>query len=415
MNHKSLRIAMLSVHSCPLGNPGTRDTGGMSIYVREVAREMGRLGIGVDVFTRVHGGCDGEIMEAGENVRLIHLRAGSESRIHKLALYPHLTEFAFNVEKFRSLNDVSYDLLFSHYWLSGRVGEYLASLWNVPHALMFHTLGAAKNAIGIGEGEPPLRLRSEKRLARNCSLIIAATAREKDDLVRYYGTSPHKISIVPCGVNTELFRPMERKAARRRVDLGFGKIVLFAGRIEPLKGLDRLLRAFAYLQNGWNPGLVIIGGDEYSRDEVERLINLSRELNISGSVVFRGMVKHQELPCYYNAADVCVIPSYYETFGLVGLESIACGTPVVATDVGGASSFVVNGATGYAVESNDPGLLAEKICLLLSAGPGKNVRLFQTSIRDFSWANIARRVLSSFGSMPESRPASELVRRQVWL
>ena len=161
-----LKIAMLSVHSCPVGNLGARDTGGMSVYVRELARELGEQGLPVDIYTRVHDPRDSQIINLGRNARLIHLRAGTDNNIQKLAMYPHLPDFAFNVEDFRKHNNLQYDLIFSHYWLSGRVGQYLQRWWDVPHVTAFHTLGAIKNAFGIGEAETGLRIKTEARLAR---------------------------------------------------------------------------------------------------------------------------------------------------------------------------------------------------------------------------------------------------------
>lgn len=391
------RIAMLSVHSCPMGNPGTRDTGGMSIYVREIARQLGKLGICVDIYTRAHQPDERPLIEPGNNARLIHLGAGDGKEIPKLEFYHHLPEFVHNLERFRNRNNIRYDLVFSHYWLSGVAGEFLAEKWGVPHCLMFHTEGAAKNSIGIGEAEPRLRLETEKRLAESCSLIITATEKERDDLIRYYDAPRQNIAVIPCGVNIELFRPLNEVRIKKSLARNERKTALFAGRIEPLKGLDRLLKAMAYLKNGQRPRLIIIGGDEYSRSEVGLLRTLCRELNISDSVIFIGMVRHQELPFYYNAADVCVIPSYYETFGLVALEAIACGTPVVATDVGGAGSFIQKGETGSIVKSNEPRLLAEAIYANLYRPDSKKcINSFRASVMPFDWSNIARRVIRQF-------------------
>ncbi len=392
---------MLSAHSCPTGNLGARDTGGMSVYIRELAKEMGKLGLAVDVYTRLHDSSEEQIVTLGENARLIHLRAGEDEGIHKLAIYPYLPDFACNLESFRRKNKLQYDLVFSHYWLSGWVGEYAQCWWEVPHVMMFHTLSAVKNALGIGEDETELRFATEKGLAENCRLIIATTEREKADLIRYYGASPDNISVIPCGVNPELFQPMDKAAAKRQLSLDGDKIILFVGRIEPLKGIDQLLRAAASLKNGHKLRLMIIGGDAQSQDEIKRLEALSRDLKIEDWVTFQGMVKHEELPLFYNAADVCVVPSYYETFGLVALESIACGTPVVASDVGGASTVIRQGETGYVVPDNSPHSLAGKISLILSGqSPNmKSAEQIRESVAGFSWAKIAQRTIEQFNSL----------------
>ena len=394
MTTSKLRIAMLSVHSCPVGNLGAKDTGGMSVYVRELARQLGKQGISVDVYTRVHDPEDSQTEELGRNVRLIHLKAGEDTDIGKLAVYPHLPDFADNLDEFRKQNDCRYDLVFSHYWLSGWVGECLRRRWQVPHVMMFHTLGAVKNAIGIGETEPELRVETETSLTRNCHHIIAATETEKKDLIQHYGASPERISVIPCGVNLDLFQPQSREMAKQQLGLGDDKVILYVGRVEPLKGIDRLIRAVSYLQNGHRPRLVIIGGGEHSRGEMERLQKLSSELCIRDSVSFLGMIKHEKLPSFYSAATVCVVPSYYESFGMVALEALACGTPIVATDVGDLRSIIRQGETGYMVKDNAPGGLADKISLLLSSTDAETALSIRASVTRFGWPNIAQQVIS---------------------
>ena len=258
---------------------------------------------------------------------------------------------------------------------------------------MFHTLGAVKNAIGIGEDEPELRIETERYLVKNCHRIIAATEREKEDLILHYGASEEAINVIPCGVNLELFRPMDKEVAKRELGLSDGRNILFVGRIEPLKGVDRLLKAMTYLEQ--RPRLVIIGGDGNGQYDLERLQKLSQELRIEDSVTFLGLVEQEELARFYCAVDVCVVPSYYESFGLVALESLACGTPVVTTRVGGAESFIRQGETGYVVADNSPRQLAQKIRLFLSrpkVGAG-SVESIRASVAEFGWSNVAEAVV----------------------
>ena len=393
-----LRIAMLSAHSCPLGQPGAKDTGGMSVYIRELAGELGKQGHSVDVFTRVHDVKDNQIYSLGQNARLIHLKAGEGEEIHKLAVYSHLPDFACNLENFRKQNNLQYDLVFSHYWLSAWVGEYLQQWWRIPHLAMFHTLGAVKNTIGIGEDEPELRIEMERDLAQNCHHIIAPTEKEKEALVRHYGASPERISVIPCGVNLELFQPVDKELARRELGFTDSKLILFVGRIEPLKGIDQLLQAIPYLPNTEGLRLVIIGGDEHNQDEMERLQELSRSLHIQDAVTFLGLVKQERMPYFYSAADVCVVPSYYESFCLVVLESLACGTPVVGTDVGDLRDVIRQGETGYIVSGNSPHQLADKIALLLSQ-PRRDTEstlAIRASVSRFSWSNVAETIIREF-------------------
>ncbi|MBI2830420.1 MAG: glycosyltransferase [Chloroflexi bacterium] len=390
--NRPMKIALLSIHSCPVGQLGARDTGGMNVYVRELASELGRQGHLVDVYTRIHDPHDPQIVSLGPNARLIHLKAGENEAIHKLAVYSYLPDFACNLENFRKQNSLNYDFIFSHYWLSAWVGEYLQQWWRVPNIAMFHTLGAMKNTTGIGEDEPELRLQAEKDLTRNCFHIIASTNKEREELIRHYGTSPERISVIPCGVNLELFYPRNKAAARQQLGLTDNKIILFVGRIEPLKGIEQLLRAIPLLSDTPRARLVIIGGDANSQPEIERLQKLARELQVPDSVDFLGTVKHEKLPYFYSAADVCVVPSYYESFGLVALESLACGTPVVTTDVGSIKSIIHHGESGYVIADNSPASLADKIALVLSKSEHP-IPLIRASVSRFAWPRIAEAVV----------------------
>lgn len=396
-----LRIAMLSAHSCPVGKLGTKDTGGMSVYIRELACELGKQGHLVDIYTRVHDPKDRQIYELNQNARLIHLRAGEDEEIHKLAVYSHLPDFVDNLESFRKYNNLQYDLIFSHYWLSALAGTYLQQCWHVPHITMFHTLGAAKNAINEGaylsldEDELRLRIETERSLVQKCHHVIAPTETEKDKLIQHYGASSEKISVVPCGVNLEQFKALDKEQARQYLGSGNEKIILFVGRIDPLKGIDKLIRALPYLRHIQGLRLLVIGGGENSQHEIEQLQKLACNLKIQNSVTFLGLVKHEQLPYFYSAADACVIPSYYESFGLVALESLACGTPVVTTDVGDFKSIIREGETGYVVGDNAPHRLADKIALLLSRPSTdiKSAQLIRATVSKFSWSNIAEAII----------------------
>lgn len=398
MTKNKLKIAMLSVHSCPVGKLGSNDTGGMSVYIREMARELGQRGHIVDIYTRAHDPAEAQIVQLGDNARVIHLQAGKVEPIDKLAVYSHLEDFACSLEDFRLNNGLSYDLIHSHYWLSGWVGRRIQRWWDVPHVIMFHTLGAIKNAIGVGENEPALRIMAERELVSDCQRIIAATEKGKEELVSYYSASPDKISVIPCGVNLELFRHIDKESARHSLGLNGHKILLFVGRIDPLKGIDRLLTALPRLDTRQNLKLLVIGGDEDSLPEVERLQRLSRSLHIQDSVGFAGIVEQKELPLYYSAADVCIIPSYYESFGLVALESLACGTPIVATKVGCIENVVKTGQNGYMVEDNAPLRLADGIDTLLSDS-NNSADSIRASVDRFSWSNIAGAIIPEYNAI----------------
>jgi D-inositol-3-phosphate glycosyltransferase len=266
-----------------------------------------------------------------------------------------------------------------------------------------------KNAVGIGEPEPRLRLDAEKSLVTACHRIVASSDSERRHLIVHYQAPPGLIRIVPCGVNLGLFRPIDKKTASRYLDCNGEKIVLYVGRINALKGVDQLLGAMALL-NQQKVKLVIVGGGEQSCSEIERLNDQAERLEIQRSVVFEGLVKQELLPYYYSAADVCVVPSYYESFGLVTLESLACGTPVVATKVGCAEHAIRDGKTGYLVVDNTPATLADAIKTLLvrSGGEAPSPESVRESITSFTWDNMARTMEKEYRSvfMAQRLPSS---------
>jgi len=382
---------MFSIHSCPLGQLGTRDTGGMNVYVRALSRELGKLGHRVDIYTRAHDPRDAQVDHPSENVRVIHIQAGPVEDMGKMAQYSHLPNFILNMEVFSQLDGARYDLVHSHYWLSGSVGLRFARQWGVPHAVMFHTLGAIKNRLPVGEAESTIRLATEKELVDGSPRIITATALEKEELVRLYGAQPEKISVVPCGVDTALFKPQDRIETRHALGLGDGKIILFIGRIEALKGIDNLVQAMSLLKPQTHARLLVIGGDEHSQAEVSRLKEMTRQLGISDAIEFLGTVAQSRLPLYYNAADVSVVASYYESFCLVILESLACGTPVVSTRVGVSPAVIRDGQNGYLVNDNSPGNLADGLAAALRSEK-KNQEYIRQSALEYDWTTIARKI-----------------------
>lgn len=402
MEEKKLNVAMFSVHSCPVGELGTKDTGGMNVYIRELAGELGNRGHRVDIYTRVHDPSDPQVIHLNENARVIHLCAGKNGDMHKLAIYPYLDDFTDALENFMLWESLHYDLIHSHYWLSGQVGRWAQTRWNVPHMLMFHTLGAVKNATGVGEEEPLLRIATERQLVQHCHRIIAATEREKSELMRFYGAEPEKMSVVPCGVNMEIFQPVNKKCARRQ--LGFAddeKIVLYVGRFAALKGIDRLLKAMTHLRHHNRLKLVIIGGDGHGGPECKAFQRLSSELGINDMISFIGRIEQDNLPPYYSAADLLAVPSYHESFGLVALEALACGTPVVATDVGAMDSFICRGKTGCVVASPEPDAFAKALDGFISNHHDKteSVDTIRKSISKFNWSYVADAMIYEYRNL----------------
>ncbi len=364
---------MLSVHSCPAGELGTKDTGGMSVYIRELAKELGKSGHFVDIYTRTHGNQHPPIMPLYDNVKLMHIRAGNEADMDKLAIYPHINDFAGDMDTFKRNAGAEYDISHSHYWLSGLAGNSLSKWWCIPHMHMFHTLGALKNALNIGLPEPDCRIRSEKALVHACQKIIAPTIKEKQEMIRFYDAKPESIAVIPCGVNQELFQPGDRKAARNRLGYGMDdSILLYVGRIEPLKGIDRIIQAITRLKDHLYLTLVIVGGDDQIHPQMRRLAALCTELGVSDRVMFAGRVDQNSLPGYYAVADALVVASLYESFGLVALEAMSCGIPVISTAVGGMKTIVRNGETGCLIADDTIDAISRSILDIFS-----NLELFR--------------------------------------
>jgi len=398
---KRLKIAMISIHSCPVGMLGGRDTGGMNVYIRELGQELGKRGHAVDIYTMAHQPQHEPLVNLGRNVRPVHLKTGIAKEMPKVAIYAHIQRFARGVENFRRSNDIHYDLIHSHYWLSGLVGKQLQAWWHVPHAVMFHTLGAVKNSIGIGEEEPELRIEGEREVVGSCDRIIASTAREREELVKYYSASPDKITIIPCGVNLDLFKPIDKEIARKELGLNHQKVILFVGRIEPVKGMEQLLGALTYIEGEKPPLLIVVGGDEHSQGQVQVLQRMAKDLRIEDRVAFVGSVAQEKLPLFYSAADICAIPSYYESFGMVALESLACGTPIVATNVGNMGSIIRHGGIGRIARDNSPHNLASEISGLLSQREDKaqHIKTRRNRMTEFGWANIADMILHEYNRL----------------
>jgi D-inositol-3-phosphate glycosyltransferase len=396
-----LNIAMISIHSCPLGVLGSRDTGGMNVYIRELARELAKRGHAVDIYTMAHQPEHGPPINLGQNVRIIHLETGVNEEMPKLAIYDYIQSLACGAENFRKYNQTQYDLIHSNYWLSGLAGNQLQARWHIPHAVMFHTLGAVKNSLGIGEEEPELRIESEREVTGSCDRIIASTAKEREDLIKHYGASPDKIAVIPCGVNLDLFKPVDKETARRELGLDHQKVILFVGRIEPLKGLEKLLGALTYIEGEKPPLLIIVGGDEHSQGQVQMLQHMAKDLQIEDRVSFVGSIAQDKLPLFYSAADICAIPSYYESFGMVALESLACGTPIVANNVGGMRYMVSQGEMGRIVNDNSPHNLASEISEMFRQpeGNGQHIKTRRDRITQFSWSTIADRILQEYNRL----------------
>jgi D-inositol-3-phosphate glycosyltransferase len=404
-----LRVAVLSVHTCPLAPLGGWETGGMNVYVRELSRELGKLGVMSDIFTRRQDPDVPDIVELGPNARVIHIDAGPPRHMDKYAVVDYLSEFACNVQRFRNFVGASYDLIHSHYWLSGRLATLFQDHWRVPVVAMFHTLAQMKNRVAQdgAELEQQIRVDIERRTMLGADRIIAATDVDRSHMLNGYGASPRSVEVVPGGVDLALFRPGSRRRARHLLGLGDERVLLFVGRIQRLKGIDVLLRAAADLAEDGEPlRVLVVGGipagihgrvsDE--EREIARLRALTSELGLDRVVNFVGAVEQRRLPLYYHAADVTVMPSTYESFGLVTVESLACGTPVVASRVGGLATILKDGENGLLVPWRPPRLFADKIRLILHDEELRRHlrRNGLVTARQYGWAAVAERTLDVY-------------------
>lgn len=393
----SYTVAMLCIHTSPLDLPGqTRDAGGMNVYIRELAQELARQHIQVDIYTRRTNEQTPQIVQLCPGVRVIHIKAGPAAPIHKTELYQYTPTFARYIEEFRHREDLHYDVVHSHYWLSGVAAMRLACYWDVPHITMFHTLGRLKQLAAPQQPEPPLRLEMEQRLIHHTDRIIASTIDERLQLIRHCAVTASQVEVIPCGVDLRLFVPQDRQQARQRLSLdAHSPILLFAGRLDPFKGPDILLRAAVLMQN--KAQVVIAGGKLTGDKDVQRLQALAHELGIYHRVRFLGARSRAEMPFLYSAADVTVVPSYHESFGLAAVESLACGTPVVATRAGGLLTVVRHEETGFLV-SRCPGFFAERLDTILDNPTlASHMRArARLSVLQFGWPRVADHVQSVY-------------------
>ena len=397
-----MKIAMLSIHSSPIGDLGTRDTGGMSVYVREMAKELGRKGHYIDIFTQHNVGKHDQIIHLYDNVRLVHLSGGTRGNIVKSSLYEVLPQLFNELESFRIKENISYDIIHSHYWLSGVLGLKLQSSWNVNHLITYHTIGAMKNLTGSTENASELRLTNEKKLAKLCDQIVVPTQKEKEYSRRYFDIPYDKIRIIPCGVDFDRFKPQDKVSARRQ--LGFradDHIVLYVGRYTPIKGLDRLFTAFRNLTHLPRLRLVMVGGDGEHSPMFRQLQSKAKALHIENRMMFAGRVDQEILPIFYNAANVLVVTSHYESFGLVALEALACGTPVVTTQVGAMEEIVKDDITGYVATDSDPQYFAGRIEAILQKQNGLSPSKIRASVSQFTWSRSASLLVEAYRSASE--------------
>ncbi|WP_026917421.1 D-inositol-3-phosphate glycosyltransferase [Gordonia shandongensis] len=400
------RIALISVHTSPLAQPGTGDAGGMNVYVWQTATRLARRGIGVEIFTRATASTDVPVVEAAPGVTVRNVVAGPFDGLDKRDLPGQLCAFSANVLRAEAAQEPGYyDLIHSHYWLSGQVGWLARDRWGVPLVHTAHTLAAVKNAsLAAGDAaEPMLRVVGEQQVVDEADRLIANTATEADALADLYGADPTRIDVVMPGADLDRYLPGDRAAARTELGLDPDDVlVTFVGRIQPLKAPDVLLSAMAPLLTGDSAGrlrVLVVGGP--SGNGLARptsLIDLARDLGIADRVDFLPPQPPERLVHVYRAADLVAVPSYSESFGLVAVEAQACGTPVVAAHVGGLGVAVDHGRTGLLVDSHELPAWTEALGSLL-ADPDRRARMGAAAAvhaQRFSWEHTVDALLESY-------------------
>jgi D-inositol-3-phosphate glycosyltransferase len=408
------RVAMLSVHTSPVAMLGGKDAGGLNVYVCQLARQLDQLGVCVDIFTRRADPSTPEVSYISGRVRVVSIDAGPATELSKDDIFAYLPDFASEVALFSLREGIRYDVAHSHYWLSGWAAHLLRRYWNVPTVHMFHTLAHLKNAVGGGAPESALRLRIERQLLTVLDNIIAANPDERAELVWQLGADNARICTIPPGVDLDLFQPLDAAQARARLALPENPLVLFVGRVDAMKGIDTLLESFALLRQrvwqGLPPKLVFVGGTLVHDIAGERLGPDLRpvaaravELGIRDDILFRGSAPQGQLPDYYAAATVAAVPSRYESFGLVAVEAMACGLPVVASRAGGLKFTVEEEVSGLLVPPTNPAALATALARVIDDRDLRSslqVGARQAAVR-FSWQSIGPAMLHVYERLAE--------------
>ncbi len=399
---------MLSYHTCPLATLGGKDTGGMNVYVRELTRHLGQKGVAVDVFTRSQDEHVPHVLhDLGYGNRVVHIPAGPEVPLPKEELAKYIPTFAKEIQEFARHKGFTYDLIHSHYWMSGIAARELNREWHLPVVHMFHTLGLMKQRVARqpSEIEGDYRIEGEREVLRLADRIVAATPAELAQIQWLYQVKIDNVVIIPPGVDTSHFYPIPADEAKEFIGVPpCDQVLLFVGRIEPLKGIDTLIQAIAILRKrGFYVCLSVIGGEpnptaEIEDSEMTRLKEMSIQAGLSDLVTFLGKRGQDTLPYYYSAADAVVVPSHYESFGMVALEAMACGAPVVVSQVGGLAFLVKDGETGFTVPVDDPKALAERLAILLSNRALREKLGSQAAqeAKNYAWENIADRIIQVY-------------------
>ncbi|HLJ66903.1 MAG TPA: glycosyltransferase [Chloroflexota bacterium] len=415
-------IAFLSEHASPVATLGSVDAGGQNVYVDEVSRGLASRGYRVDVFTRWERPDAPEVLDWAPGVRVVNLWVGPPKWVCKDELWPLMPAFRDAVLRFMLTDGTHYDLIHGNFWMSGWVGVELGRRCRVPTVQIFHAMGKTKQRHqGTADTSPAVRIDIERQVVRRADRLIAQCPAEAGELIDDYGASPERVEVIPSGVNTRLFCPVDRREARRRLGLDLDdRIVVYVGRMLPRKDIRNVVRAVALLRRDMDlpVRLLLVGGETPDPDptatpEIGELQRLAAELDVADRLTFTGKRQPHMLRYYYGAGDVVVTTPWYEPFGLTPLEGMACGRPVIGSAVGGIAFTVVDGVTGYLVPPRAPQALATRLAQLLR-DPELQRRMGGAALRrvrrGFEWPTVARRTAALYEAVlePAATPAVPL-------
>lgn len=402
------KIAFISEHASPLAALGGVDSGGQNVYVAQLAKQLSALGYDIDVFTRWDDKRLPEVIEWSAGVRIINVKAGPIATVKKEDLLQHMDEFTKNMKKFIAREDSSYKLIHAHFFMSGLVASNLKKELNIPYVITFHALGKIRQQFqGKNDKFPPERTEIEELVTQNADLIVAECPQDREDLIERYSADPAKIVMIPCGFNREEFFPIDKLIARNVINANPDeRIILQLGRMVPRKGVDDVVRSMGRLIyiHKVKARLIIVGGESDEPDptittEIGRLMELAKQERVEQYITFAGRKTRDQLKYYYSAADVFVTTPWYEPFGITPLESMACGTPVIGSKVGGIKYSVRDGKTGYLVSPKKPEEIAEKVAELLTNQ--KLLTFFKENALQrvhslFTWSKVANSMADAY-------------------
>ncbi|MDB5243181.1 MAG: glycosyl transferase family 1 [Spirosoma sp.] len=418
------KIAVISEHASPLTVVGGVEAGGQNIAVAELTQQLAQMGYMIDVFTRWDNDQTPEIVHWHNNIRVIHVKAGPVSYVVKEDMLPLMDEFTQHLIWFMHNEEEPYHLIHAHFFMSGLVAANLKRALGIPFVVTFHALGEVRRQCqGNCDRFPAERLAIEMRVIQEADRVIALCPQDQDDLLTFYKAAPEKLTIIGNGFNPDEFFSLETDMARRVVGLASAEpVILQLGRMVPRKGVDNVIQALGVLRHQYTieARLLIVGGetddpDPSSTPEIRRLQTLADEAGVADLVTFTGRRGRETLRYYYNAADVFVTTPWYEPFGITPLEAMACGTPVIGSNVGGIKHTVRDGRTGFLVPPNDPKALAQKLALLLTNAALRE-RMGQRSRqhvqKHYTWTQVARQTADLYEEIVSNESSADQSRKQ---